>query len=454
MHMSISLRRVFRILVVSLGAALWAASLSAAPTLAEDVFPQLKAVLVRAAEQSPRMLSQNLDRAAAEGDMIQAKAGLYPSLGGFYQITKAQDRREDQPGTLDSDKVFYNISITQPVFHWGERMNHARIGEIRRQIADENFKEAYRLLAHEIRSAYLDLVMGKIQLGKITYSRDLALEALANAEDRLAKGVMSEGEIFSVRIAAEQARLDAENALWNFDRAKRAFATLTGEQPPSDDEIPDDIPQVRPAGNEIDAFLASFLRDEDPDTAAARVLRNQIAVEQLNYKNQRTRLRPKLSFVAGVSQDEQSYTANAGLKYGVRSQFVGLQVNWSMFDGFATRGAIRTSLARKRQAEANYNQYSETIRNEAKQLARAVDLAGRQLAISERLLDNAGVFLKFTRDDHTRGNASAAQVNQAQANFNELKLSANSARYNYLMRVSEFVGRIGRTETPGLPAID
>lgn len=452
--MSICLRRVFSFSVVTFSVALWASSVSATPTLAEDVFPQLRPILAKAAEQSPRMLSQNLDRAAAEGDMVQAKAGLYPTLGGFYQMTKAQDRREDQPGTLDSDKVFYNISITQPVFHWGERLNSARIGEIRRQIADENYKEAYRLLAHEIRSSYLDLVMGKIQLAKVTYSRDLALEALANAEDRLSKGVMSEGEIFSIRIGADQARLDAENALWNFDRAKRAYAALTGEKVPSDSEIPDSIPQVPASGSEIEAMLASFIRDEDPDTPTARILRNQIAVEELNYKNQRTRLRPKLSFTAGMSQDQQSYTANAGLKYGVRSQFVGLQVNWSIFDGFATKGAIRTSLARKRQAEANYDQYSETVRNEAKQLARAVDLAGRQLAISERLLDNAGVFLKFTRDDHTRGNASTAQVNQAQANFNELKLSANSARYNYLMRVSEFVGRIGQTETPALPAID
>ncbi|MCB1103893.1 MAG: TolC family protein [Cephaloticoccus sp.] len=452
--MSICLRRVFRFSAVTLCVGLYGSSVSAAPTLAEDVFPQLKGILAKAVEQSPRMLSQNLDRAAADGDMIQAKAGLYPTLGGFYQMTQTQDRREDQPGTLDSDKVFYNISLTQPVFHWGERFNNARIGDIRRQIADENFKEAYRLLAHEIRLAYLDLVMGKIQLAKVTYSRDLALEALGNAEDRLSKGVMSEGEIFAIRIAADQARLDAENALWNFDRTKRNFATLTGGAVPSDAEIPDDIPQISTAGSEIDAILSSFLREEYPDTAAARVLRNQIAVEELNYKNQRTRLRPKLNLVAGMSQDEQSYTANAGLKYGVRSQFVGLQVNWSIFDGFATKGAIRTSLARKRQAEAKYNQYSATVRSEARQLARAVELAGRQLAISERLLDNAGVFLKFTRDDHIRGNASAAQVNQAQANFNELRLSANSARYNYLMRVSDFIGRIGQTETPYMPSID
>jgi outer membrane protein TolC len=162
----------------------------------------------------------------------------------------------------------------------------------------------------------------------------------------------------------------------------------------------------------------------------------------LTLKNQRTRQRPKLSFVAGISQDEQSYTSNIAQKYGLESHYVGLQVSWTIFDGFATRGAVASALARKRVAEHSYKQLTETLAQDARKAAKAVELAQRQLVISERLLNNAGNFLSYTKDQLKRGQSSEAEINTAQAGYNATKSSTNSSRYIYLMRVSEFLSLI------------
>lgn len=412
------------------------------PQLPEDVFPALRQILAEAAQQSPQMVSNNLNLLIADGDLKQAKAGLYPTVGGFYQFSKTSDQREDINGRLKTDKTYYNLSLTQPIFHWGERMNNARMGEIRQQIAEENYTEGYRLLALQIRAAYLSMILNKIGNVNASYNRKLAEESLASAEDRLQKKVISEGEIFPIRIAADRARLSEESVSWDYESAKRHFAALTGKSAPPDAQIPNAIPGLIESKDIVNSMLARFLSQDEPDTASAIIARKQIKVDELTYKNQRKRQLPKVNFVAGLSQDEQSYTENIANKYGLQSQYVGIQVNWNIFDGFATRGAVASALARKRQSEQNYQMLTKNLAENAQKAAKAVELAQRQLAISERMLDNAGNFLSYTEKDFKRGQSSEAQVDSAQAGYNNTTSSTNYDRYSYLMRVAEFVSLI------------
>jgi len=414
------------------------------PVLPEDVFPVLRQVMADAAKQSPRMVAANLAQLVADGELKQAKAGLYPTIGGFYTTMQTKDKREDIVDTLDTEKTYYSFSLNQPIFHWGERRNNARIGEISRQIADENYQEAYRLLAQEIRTAYLVIVLRKVQLANAVYSKTLADQALALAEDRMEKGEISEGAVFQPRIGVEQANLSLETARWDFTVAKQNFATLTGQPELADAQIPTGIPAVPETLDSVDRELARFLAQDEPDTASARIQRRTIVINDLSYRNQRTRLRPKVSFVAGISQDEQSYTTNIAAKYGLQSQYVALQASWTIFDGFASRGGVASALARKRASEHEYKQLTDRLAQAAQRSAKAVALAQKQMNISDRLLENARQFLDFTKADFARGQASEAQVNAAQAGYNQQLSGASAARYTYLVHVTDFVSTIGR----------
>lgn len=409
----------------------------------EQVFPQLKQIMDTAVTQSPRMILRNLDLMVAEGDLTQAKAGMLPSVSGTYQISKAKDDREDQIETLDTDKVYYNLLISQPVFHWNERRNNARIGELRKHIAERQYEEAYRVLAMEIRSTYLQLILKKIQLVNIRNERKLSDDALKLAEEKLAQRVTSEGEIFQVRIANDRAQLAQEYAELEFLQLKQNFAALTGQPLPDDDSIPNEIYGLPSSATGVSRLLADFLGHSEPPVTQALILQRQIEVEDLSYQNQRKRLLPKFNLVAGLSQDEQSYTANVGLKYGVQSRYVGMQANWNIFDGFAARGAATSALARKRQLEASYRQLKDTLAQDAQRAAKQVELAFRQMQINDRLLASAMEFLKYRQGDFQRGLASETDLAGAEAGYRSMFASTVSSRYNYLMRVVEFVSLIG-----------
>lgn len=413
------------------------------PVLPEQVFSELKPLLKDAVTQSPRMIVRNLDLAAAEGDRVQARAALLPNISGSYQVSQAQDQREDLAGRLDTDKTYYNFSISQPVFHWSERKNNARIGELRRQVAAGQFEEAYRGLALEIRNIYMQMVLKKIQLQNARNDQRLSDEALSLAEDRLARKVVAEGDIFPIRIANERSHLATERTELEFEQLKQTFANLTGQSAPADDSIPAEIYGLPPAKQEIDRLLARFLDQPEADVPQVAVLRQLMEVEGLNYQNQRKRLLPKFNLVAGISQDEQSYTANIGLKYGLQSRYVGVQAVWTIFDGFASRGATASALARKRQAEANYAQLKDTLAQDAQRAARQVDLAFREMQINDRLLASAREFLKYRQGDFQRGLASETDVAAAEASLRGSFANAAFSRYTYLMRIAEFVSLVG-----------
>lgn len=419
------------------------------PTLPEDLFPQLNQLLAAAVEQSPRMIALNMDREIADANYTQARARLLPSVSGSVTRSRTRDEREDRPDfTLETDKLYYSLGITQPLFHWGELRNNVRMAEISRQMTERGYAEGYRLLVQEIRLTYLQLIVLKARYAAIRLTQAQAEENLRAVEDRLARGVISDAEAFGPRLAAEQAVLNTDRTLDNYLEAKRRLALLTGEPAPPDDSIPANIPSLPAEENAVEGLLSGFLAQEEPSTVAALNLKDQITTARLNYENQRKRLLPKVNFVMGITQDEQSYY-NISEKYGLQSQYAGIGVSWLLFDGFATRGAKKAALLNMRKTEAAYRNYSDDIGAQAQSAARHLEFSARQMRIQERYFDGNRSFLEHQQEQNRLGTVSAAALADAQVQYNNGLTQTLEARADYLNRISQFVGLVARD-----PAVD
>ena len=425
---------------------LWATPAVNDLALPEQVFPQLDGILKGAVQQSPRMLSRALDLEIAENTRIQARSGLLPSMGAYYSYYQASDDRADLNGRQNVTKIAYSVSVTQPLYYWGERRNNARIGEIQAAIAKGSYRESYRLLVQELRSGYLGLIAQKVAIQRARFSLEFANGQLAQAEDRLLKRVISDAEIYPVRLYAEQAQLAAERAEFDFQNAKLSFARLAGIGSIADDAIPKDIPSAAYPAGAFDSLLAGYLSQKAPPTTEAFTLRQMLEMEKLNYASAKTRLRPKFNAVLGTTQDEQSYTQNVAQKYQVNSIYGGVSASWSIFDGFAAGAAVRTSLARRRQLENDYRQLTERLAQEAQTQVKQINFSARSMSFYDRLLISGEGNLKTRQEEFRRGVRSEADVSQAQISLFDRQIDALKARSDYLMKIGEFLGTI--TEDP------
>ncbi len=410
--------------------------------LAEDVLPQLEPVLTAAVQQSPTMLNRALDLEIAENNRIQSRAGLLPGLGGYASYMQSRDTRADMTGRLEVTKVAYNFSITQPVFHWGERRNTLKISEIQASIAKGLYQDGYRALAQNLRNDYMRLIVQKLIVKRGAAYAAFTKNQLAKEETRLAQKVISEFQIFPVRLAAEQAQLIYERAQFDLEMAKLSLARVSGLPPLSDSEIPDSIPALSYSAEAYESLLAGFLSQKELPAIEAVNMRKQMESGALSLANQKTRLRPKFNFVMGISQDQQSFTINVAQKYRVNSVFAGLSANWTIFDGFAAQAAVRNDLARSRQMKTDYKVLNERLAQQAQTNVRLINFSARSMAITDRALLSSEGNLKTKQEDFGRGISSEDEVNLARIGVYDAQINAGNGRCDFLNRVGEFLGTI------------
>ncbi|MFI5335305.1 MAG: TolC family protein [Opitutales bacterium] len=409
--------------------------------LPEKLFPQLDGFLRQAVSRSPRMVSRDLDLDMAAEDRIQARAGLLPSVGGYYNGSEARDQRADISQTINERITNYNFSVTQPVYHWGELRNNARMGEIRDKIAHGQYQEGYRLLAQELRTKYLTLIVQKHGVTRARFNQQFTQEQLRLAEDKLVKKIISDADIFPFRLNAERAGIDLEKADFDYDNARQSFARLAGMEQIRDEDIPEMIPKLAYTAGSDDQLLADFLRLKEPPSFEAYRLRNNIVIQDLNYQNQKTRLRPKLNLVAGTTENQFQYSL-FGQQYLDRQYFVGFQLNWTIFDGFASQSAVRAALANKRQQENDYRELVSRLAQDARSAHRQIYFSARTMAINDRFLSDAEGNLKAREDEFKRGQVSEADVNTVKLYLMDSITNAYNSRIDYLTKVGEFLGTL------------
>ena len=426
--------------------------------LPERLLPQLDAILKGAVQQSPRMLSRALDMEIAENSRIQARANLLPAASAWVNYNRSKDKNKrgpaSSPGSIGTEESYgvtktpYSATISQPLFFWGERKNLDHIGEIQLLISQGQYREGYRLLVQDLRANYMRLIMDKLVVKRAHFYLEFTNNQLKQQEERLAKKVISEVEISIARLTAEQAQIALERIELDYQNALVSFARLSGVNTVTDESLPDAVPPAAYPAAAYDQLLAGFLAQKEPPTTEAITLRKQIEIENLNYANYRTRLRPKLSAVAGVSEDEQTNLYGTGARYSLSSVYAGLSVNWTIFDGFSSNAAAKSSLARRRQLEGDYRQLTERLAQDAQTQVKMVNFAARSMAINERLLVSGDGYLQTVKADFQRGAKSEADVSQAQLALYDAQYNADSARADYLLKTGDFLGTV--MEDPAL----
>lgn len=417
--------------------------------LPETYFPALKGILTAAVSQSPRMVARNAENASAEGNRIVMRAGQLPSVTGYFNYYPWDRQvRADLADPTDSAKLAYNLSLTQPIYHWGALKNTTRIGELQLRMTQGQTAEGYRILVQEIRGLYLALIIKKATLGKARLSQQMAEDNYNVSQTKLEKKVISDADMFLPTVGRDKARLATDQAVDDYENNKMIFAKLCGRPVLSDDEIPNEIPDASSSAPALEPKLREFVSQKDLNSYNLRYLGDQIEVERLSYENINTRLRPQLNFLTGTSQDQISYTTNLAAKYKVTDYFAGVQVTWSIFDGFATKGLAASSLARRHQLEQSYRDLSVNLVDQARTQYRQLGFARRAMEISNRLLDSSAGALRDKKVDATRGLASETDVNTFRAYHQEAQINAYTARSDYMMKTADFLSTM--LEDPAL----
>ena len=433
-----------------------AAAADGAPTpdwlrLPEEMLPGLQPLLNAALDAAPQVLQGRLAVLSAEAGEEDARSGLYPHISAGAGVDGRQEVRKDIPGIHYSLESSYGLAVTQPLWHWHALADQARIGQIQRELAENDLAEARRTLVLELRAQYTDLILLGLEYRQTQENARRAERKLAADEERATHGELAATALADERLAGEENQVQLERQAAAAQRAREDFAVLLGRKDFTVDDLPGEIPPV-PSG------WAARLQPEPGPTAAlaagpvlpaalARADRER-ETARLGYEIQSVRLWPTLDAVAGVTQDQVSYTANIGSKIGVQVDYIGLRFNWNIFDGWSSQAGVSRARADLRQKNLAFDLAAQALQRRLADGWLDLRLAQRELALAETRLQNATDRLASARVRHEAGQLADDVWQQQGADLGLQHLAVLRLRAAQLLRVAEYALLLERATLP------
>jgi outer membrane protein TolC len=422
--------------------------------LPEDFLPGLRDILHSAIQQSPQMITHDIDLAAQEANRYQAASSEWPNLNGnidyLKNTSKVSGTGPNATPSTSSQGFFYSLYLSQPIYHWGALQAATDIAHLQIKISEHQYADGYRQLATTIRSQYLSLIVQKVQVRNARYALDQAKTALAVVDERFKNKAAGGAELNGARLQVDDASLAMDRTAEEFAHAKQLLLLMAGLAELSDDAVPEEIPKPTYPAAASATFMQDFERDGLNKTFLAQVYNYLIKESDLNYKIAKYRLYPRLDLSLGLSEQNQTQVIQSPatgqtevIQNPILSDNIVLAANWSIFDGFATRGAKLAALASKRLAERNLENYLDQTLEQARYLERQIGFAARAMALAEQHFADAERALQQGKDNLKLGVGSQADVDQFTANFYQWQATAFSARIDFFSRWSDYVSLLG-----------
>jgi len=443
-----SLRRVWRALPV-VAALLARVAAHAGPddyagTLPEDYLPELKPILL-AALKSPRVISRELEIAQSEAHVIGVDSQRLPNVFGHLDYVYNQTAISGNSATENRDSgALYGLAVSQPLFHWGALANQSAVARIEVAIAEKNFAETYRLVAVDLRQRYLGLIVKKAALRHSRLGLPQAESDLKYAKDELKLGNRSPNAVAAQQLGFDEASLGLAHAEAEFAGLRRSFARIAGMDDLTEDAIPLEIAKPVYASGAAAGLVARLQSDGAKSTLEAQIHEAQIHQADLNYKIANVRLRPNIN--AGASLDQENTTnatTNSVLQQSVARQMAIVTMQWSIFDGLATKGLRLEALNSKRLHEHELKKSTQETVDRAQELQGQIEMAARALdqAETHRLLA-AGELTK-AKEENGLGNVSTRIVADRTRDLYFWEANSTGARATLLSQWAELVSLAG-----------
>jgi outer membrane protein TolC len=413
--------------------------------LPEELLPGLEPLLKAAATRSPEAIRRSLEVDAAEGRKLVGKSVMLPSLSGSARYAVNDEAVSGNSGTSNrSSGFFYNFALNQPVYHWGALQAQADREKIGLRIAERQYAEAIRLLLQQIRRGYLEIVQHRAALRVLRFQLGLEESAVVQQKQRLEAHLAVPGDVAGAELAVDRRKLDIEMAEAALDFGRHSLARLAGLDGLADDAFPEDFPRPQPEPAKAESLLRAFTQGGVMHTYQADVFGLSIHQSEQDYIVARHRLYPKFSVYAGYDvRSETQASASSLNQVAVRDRNYGLKMDWSLFDGWATKGEKLKAIASRRSNERQLQVHIETTVDAARALHQQLGFAARALDFAERGLIGAQAYLKQVQDELAAGRMSAAEVDRAKLALLQAEVQILPARADYLNRWAEFVSLVG-----------
>jgi outer membrane protein len=386
-----------------------------------------------ALQQNGTILRGKSDLEAQYGIVVQTRAIAIPkvSVNGNYQYS-TEVETIPFPGFEPINHTWaVNIQVVQTIYQGGQVSASLRSAKLTKEQAMLQYQTVIADSLLQVRVAYYDVLAAAEQVVVEDASVKLLQQQLEDQQRRLDAGTVPRFNVLQadVALANERPRLiQARNA---HRIAKNNFVNLLGYRLPQ--QVLEDIPLQL-----TDKF------DSDPYTielpiAISRALQSRSELAALRKEQDlrkesvigaKSTYKPSMQIFAGYgARNTEFISSDPGQE--VHGVSAGAQVNWSLFDGFLTRGKVD-------QAEAQYRGSRVDMDNELRDIELEVRTdysnfieARETLESQKKVQEEAEEALRLAQARNDAGTGTQLDVLAAQTSLTQARSTQVQALHDY-----------------------
>ncbi|MBA3830468.1 MAG: TolC family protein [Chthoniobacterales bacterium] len=298
--------------------------------------------LVRLAQtQNPEIAIARKKIQAARGGQIEARAGYLPSVisDGLYRR-----RERAESSRLRPDDYSTSLRVVENLYTGGATSNQTAIARLTLAKQDDERQVVTDRVTMDVRLAFYELLLNREKIHLREESVAVLRGELKSERERLSAGTVGplDASRAEVALANEepeliQAQTDLQNSYLHLSDLCGFESRASGERP---FEAVGSL-QYEPRHPDLNAALMRALTDR-PEIRSAQ---KDVAIEEKQLEVDRSATRPHVQFFSGYEAYSER-DPNVGPEFN-HGYVVGLNATWNLFDGFATRGRMDATRARR-----------------------------------------------------------------------------------------------------------
>lgn len=390
--------------------------------------------------QNPEIVIARKKVEAAHGGLIEARSGYLPSVisSGFA------DKRETQTDTrLRQEDYSASVRALENVYTGGAVSNQVGIAELIVEKQRCELEEVRSKVAMDVRVGFYDVLLNRSKVRVREDSVRVLGEEVKTQEERLRAGIVGTLNVRRAQVALANEQPELANAKTQLTNSYLRLGELFG----IDFRSNPDQPRFEVAGQLQYAALHPDLNEclgrADVSRAEIKARQIDVEIEDRQYVVDRSELRPHVQLFSGYEvYNERDPLVGPEFNHGY---IVGVNGTWHLFDGFATKGRMQATRARREAAVAALEGARRAVASEVRSAFLDLQQGENVLETETKSVQTADESLEIAKTNLAAGLGTQLDILQAAADVTRTRTTRLSAIYLHNVALARLARACGST---------
>ncbi len=372
-----------------------------------------------AGNQNPDVQIARKKVEAARGGLMEARSGYLPSVvsTGLYR-----EFEHSSDSTLRDEEYSASIRLVQNIFSGGAVPSQVAIAKLNIEKQELELQAVANRVGMDVRVAFNELLLNQAKVHVREQSVGVLEEELKTQRDRFTAGTVGQLNVSRAEVALSNEQPQLVDTRTQANTSYLHLSELCGFDPKKQPLIVGQL-QYHPKHPDLNECLARA----DSDRPEIRARHIDVALEEIQEKLDRSETKPTLEAFSGYEvYNERDPAVGHEFNHGY---VFGLNARWHIFDGFATRGRVIATRARRDAALQSLEAMRRSVASDVRSAFLDLQQADHTLESETRNVQTADESLEIAKANANAGLATQLDVLQASTDVTRTRTTRLSAIY-------------------------